>query len=697
MELIGGGAKTGQEFIGFLGKKQPRGSPFPISFPNHEAGNFTLHQPEPRSCADMDLANRCSCVDCPTVCPALPPPPSHSRCHVGSLSCLSFVLILGYSLSALAYISGFLLQRNLRRKRDRAYERVALSVDTGNVASPTSQHRALVGSSSLANYTTDDSQERLDGGTTRGASLIDPFDATQPRQHKLNTWLRRVFYRIGLFCASKPWLVFAVVFTFVGLMNVGWKWFDVERDPVRLWVAPDSESRIQKEIFDTEFGPFYRAQQLYLTALPEEEGSELPPVLSLKRLRWLARIEEDIRNLKSSPNGITLKDVCFKPAGPRGPCVVQSATAWWSDPEEIDEDWAEHVTSCAAQPALCLPEFQQPLSPQYVLGGRAASGDWLESKALVVNYVVDNSVDPAKIARAEEWERTLRTYLLAASERAGAEADAKLTFQTGVSLEEELNKSTNTDIPIVILSYVVMFLYVALTLGDGASAGPDEDSFGQSISRWIFGLPRLFKKRQSIVLTDDPDLDHPPTWLPRIPRRVFVGSKFTLGLFGIGLVILSVSAATGFFSLLGIKSTLIIAEVIPFLVLAVGVDNIFILVHEVDRQGQLHGPYASTSLNQNIMSPTQTRDSDVDSAPQQLPVEERIARAVAKMGPSVLLSSLTETLAFGLGALVPMPAVRNFALYAAGAVFVNAVLQMTVFISALSIDVRRTEVSLLVC
>lgn len=39
-----------------------------------------------------------------------------------------------------------------------------------------------------------------------------------------------------------------------------------------------------------------------------------------------------------------------------------------------------------------------------------------------------------------------------------------------------------------------------------------------------------------------------------------------------------------------------------------------------------------------------------------------------------------------------MPAVRNFAVYAAGAVVVNALLQVTVFVSAMAIDLKRIEV-----
>ena len=88
------------------------------------------------------------------------------------------------------------------------------------------------------------------------------------------------------------------------------------------------------------------------------------------------------------------------------------------------------------------------------------------------------------------------------------------------------------------------------------------------------------------------------------------------------------------------------------------------------------------------------RDQSLDaaSAPQYLSAEERVARTLAKMGPSILLSTVTETTAFALGALVPMPAVRNFALYAAGSVFLNALLQMTVFVSALVVDLKRVEV-----
>jgi Niemann-Pick C1 protein len=324
---------------------------------------------------------------------------------------------------------------------------------------------------------------------------------------------------------------------------------------------------------------------------------------------------------------------------------------------------------------------------------------------LVVTYILNNSLDPKEVEKAESWERLLRAYLTTLANKAPKQNGSQVFFSTGVSLEEELNKSTNTDVRIVVLSYLVMFIYVSLTLGSNSAEG---GSILGSLYVWIVNLPRLFKRKN--VTSPFANNRPKPTWYPRLPRRLFIGSKFFLGLFGILLVILSVSASVGLFSFLQVRVTLIIAEVIPFLVLAVGVDNVFILVHELDRQNALHGPNAQNAALLSAgpggpMSPSSFRspfastnddsDGDGESMPLHLPAEERVARAVAKMGPSILLSTVTETVAFALGAMVPMPAVRNFALYAAGSVFLDAVLQITVFVSAMTVDLRRVEVSTL--
>ena len=723
MDLIGGGAKSYPEFFKFLGDEKYLGSPFQINFPRTLPSVIPLN-PVPRNCADSDLASRCACIDCPDVCQALPyvpPAGQEPTCHLGGFTCLSFIIILVYALSVVAFLLGYVLQVTLRKQREKRYERMVLSTDASATLSPRLQSRNLVGAVSLSHGDGDDSlgaQSTDSRRLGRGASLLDPIDSFQPRQYRLNTLLRRGFYRLGHAAASSPFLTFALVFTVVGLLNLGWKKFEIETDPVRLWVAPDSESKLQKEYFDEHFGPFYRAEQIFVTK-PQGISSVLgnaslsQPVLSYDHLDHWLRVEQHIRDLRSSPNGYGLTDVCFKPSGPGGPCVVQSIGAWFGNDlsDYNKETWKDRVLECANAPVDCLPDFQQPLGPQYVLGGvpENSAGDklYLEAEAMVVTYVVSDSLDPGEKAKAMEWEQALREYLVHLDESIAAEAGLHIAFSTGVSLEEEISKSTNTDVKIVVLSYLAMFLYVSLALGNGA-AKYGEEGIVASLAQWTRNLPLLFKPSSVASAAISDDSRDTPRIFPRLPRSIFVNSKVVLGLFGIGLVILSVSSSVGLLSLLGVKTTLIIAEVIPFLVLAVGVDNVFILVHELDRQNLLHGPNASavaqTSASAYPRSPTQShrspfesaRDDSVDaeSLSSYLSAEERVAKTLEKMGPSILLSSVTETVAFGLGALVPMPAVRNFALYAAGSVLLNAILQITVFVSALTLDLKRAEVGL---
>ena len=94
-------------------------------------------------------------------------------------------------------------------------------------------------------------------------------------------------------------------------------------------------------------------------------------------------------------------------------------------------------------------------------------------------------------------------------------------------------------------------------------------------------------------------------------------------------------------------------QVIPFLVLAVGVDNMFILAHALQQQDP------------------------------SLPIPERLGRALAGAGPSITLAAACEALAFGLGGLTSMPAVRNFSLCAAVAVLLDYALQVTLLHSLL--------------
>lgn len=131
------------------------------------------------------------------------------------------------------------------------------------------------------------------------------------------------------------------------------------------------------------------------------------------------------------------------------------------------------------------------------------------------------------------------------------------------------------------------------------------------------------------------------------------------------IVLVSVACSVGIFGYIGVSATLIIIEVIPFLVLAVGVDNIFILVQTHQRLAR--------KPNESF--------------------EEHIGRTLGHVGPSMTLTSLSESCCFFLGGLSDMPAVRAFALYAGMALLIDFLFQITCFVSLLALDSRRQAVS----
>ncbi|KAL4788392.1 patched family-domain-containing protein [Aspergillus varians] len=599
IDFIGGGAKDYENFMKFLGDKKFLGSPFQINYhtePPEDSQGMEALPMHPKACNDADPTYRCSCVDCPEVCPELPALKSEKQCHVGLLPCMSFSVILIYSVFLLV-VAAFSSYFTYQERRYRKPERVRLLQDP----SPS-----------------DDEDE---GDIVHAAGHLEYPHG----YYKLNTMLDSVFSRIGSVCARFPALTIISSVVAVVLLSLGWLRFSVETDPVRLWVSPTSAAAKEKEFFDKNFGPFYRAEQAFLVNDNATGGDGR--VLDYNTLSWWFDVESRVRRMISLDLGLTLDDICFKPTGYG--CVIQSVTGYFGGSvSNLDPDtWEERLTHCTDSPGDvdCLPDFSQPLRPEMILGGYESSGNILDSQALIVTWVVNNHVQGSDgEAKAIDWENSFKGIFQVVQEEA-RNRGLRVSFTTEASIEQELNKSSNTDAKIVVISYIIMFIYASLALG-------------------------------SVTVTWRSLLSN--------PSNALVQSKFTLGVVGIIIVLMSVSASVGLFSAAGVKVTLIIAEVIPFLVLAVGVDNIFLIVHEFERL--------------NVSHP----DEEID---------ERISRALGRIGPSIFLSSITETVAFALGVFIGMPAVRNFAIYAAGAVFINAILQVTMFVSVLALNQKRVE------
>ncbi|XP_019056675.1 PREDICTED: Niemann-Pick C1 protein-like [Tarenaya hassleriana] len=610
LEFIGAGAKDFKEWFAFMGQKAAPdvpGSPYAINFlptPLESSGMRPMNV-STYSCADNSLG--CSCGDCPSApaCSSTVAPPTQRKhsCNlrfVGSLQakCVDFSLAILYIVLVSLFLGGGLFHR-IREKKKSFRMRPLSTAEAGGGQSSVNPQKA---------------------DTVHMQMLQNTPQRNWAQLSTVQGYMANFYGNYGVWVARHPTLVLCSSVSVVLLLCIGLVRFKVETRPDKLWVGPGSRAFEEKQFFDIHLAPFYRIEQLILATVPNSPNGKAPPILTEENIKLLFDIQKKVDGLRANYSGsmVSLTNICMKPLGED--CATQSILQYFKmKPENYDEfGGVDHVKYCFehyTSTDSCLSAFKGPLDPSTALGGFSGN-NFDEASAFLVTYPVDNAVDNEgnRTEKAVAWEKAF--IQLAKDELLPMAKSKNLTFSfsSESSIEEELKRESTADIITIAISYLVMFAYISLTLGDP---------------------PRL--------------------------NSFYITSKVLLGLSGVLLVMLSVLGSVGFFSAIGVKSTLIIMEVIPFLVLAVGVDNMCILVHAVKRQEQ------------------------------ELPLERRISNALMAVGPSITLASLAEILAFAVGAFIRMPAVRVFSMFAALAVLLDFLLQVTAFVALIVFDFLRAE------
>lgn len=298
------------------------------------------------------------------------------------------------------------------------------------------------------------------------------------------------------------------------------------------------------------------------------------------------------------------------------------------DAQNFTINYLDKFLKCFGNPynPECLSSYGGPVDPAIALGGfldgdhhsLSTSPNYQKADVLILTFLVNNHYNKTNLEPAKEWEKLFVQFMKDWTKN-NKSANMNVAFTSERSIEDELERESQSDVSTILVSYMIMFAYIAISLGH-------------------------VEFRQY--------------------SRILIDSKITLGIGGVVIVLASVVSSVGMFGFVGIPATLIIVEVIPFLVLAVGVDNIFILVQTHQRDPK---------------RPNETH-------------AEHVGRILGVVGPSMLLTSISESCCFFLGGLSDMPAVKAFALYAGMALLIDFLLQITCFVSLLSLDaVRQAE------
>ena len=103
--------------------------------------------------------------------------------------------------------------------------------------------------------------------------------------------------------------------------------------------------------------------------------------------------------------------------------------------------------------------FGGPVNPNVALGGYPGN-DYEKATAVMVTFIVNNHHDPAKNAMALAWEKAYLKFM-----KHYTSDNLNIAFSAERSIEDEIERESNTDIGTVVISYLLMFLYITFALG----------------------------------------------------------------------------------------------------------------------------------------------------------------------------------------------------------------------------------------
>ncbi|CAJ0569337.1 unnamed protein product, partial [Mesorhabditis spiculigera] len=137
-----------------------------------------------------------------------------------------------------------------------------------------------------------------------------------------------------------------------------------------------------------------------------------------------------------------------------------------------------------------------------------------------------------------------------------------------------------------------------------------------------------------------------------------ISHNAVMAILGIAGPLMAIGTTFGLLLLIGLPFNSI-TLVMPFLIIGVGCDDVFIIIH------------AHRKANKNSS------------------LEDQMAHTMEEAGPSITVTSATNVLSFAIGILTPTPAISLFCLYTCVAVFIDFIYQLTFFVAAMVYEEKR--------
>ena len=241
-----------------------------------------------------------------------------------------------------------------------------------------------------------------------------------------------------------------------------------------------------------------------------------------------------------------------------------------------------------------------------IFGKVASNGSLHSTNALrFVYFMKEYSRGHENRKHILEWEKV---FLKKVSSFAENTTCAEIVYAAERSLDDSVAESTGSDIKFFALTFTIMGIFSGIVNGRCADA-----RFGHQL----------------------------------------------LGFASLLSIYLGVTAALGLLMFLGVPFVSMVG-VLPFLVVSIGIDDVFIILHELNEM-----------VRQNI------------------PAMHMLSGTMARSGPTITMTTLTDLVAFAVSCRSIFPAIRFFCTYAALAIWSAFFMLVTLFVGFMWFDIKR--------
>lgn len=427
-------------------------------------------------------------------------------------------------------------------------------------------------------------------------------------------WLRSILARteqiyeaLGRKIAKHPKKTILIAVLGVALCGLGLLRLRTERRAAELFVPMRTKSNIALEKGEKFFPNTLNRRVEEIVFLPKN-GTNVMEVECIK---------EALRVIEAAQNITRYKDLCSK----RPAFLNENGRRLFKKGETCSLMNPLQVLTGRENEGIIFRKFQRAVSSTASLmsNGRASIYNFnnglaqfkldakkrlVFAKAMRIELYLEQGKNESHQKMLMNWEKEF------VSTMSQVKKDLKyveITYSTERSLDDAITESSSKDVSLISITFAIMITFSCFML-----------------AKFI-----------------NPVRGH--TWLAMS------------GVFSTGLGIL---AGIGVTACLGVPFTSLVG-IVPFLVVSIGIDDMFIIVDEFDRQDKSHIPV------------------------------NRVSFALSKVGATITMTTVTDIIAFFVSSTSTFPAIRYFCIYTALCISIEFLLQITLFIAFLSFDARR--------